>query len=613
MNSVVFLDAVAVLASLTAGVFLLAGWKRSSNLTKKLPLTGLILFTLLYNLFLLLEWSHIIPPMEAFEDFIGALLPLWWLFVFYAFLKELSTQDLLRSEEKYRDIVESTDNFVGEASPDGKFIFVNETGLRMLGLTPEECLGRSVIDFIHPDDRERTIEHLSQWIQDRIPSAVLENRMVSQSGQIQDMFWTIHFHFDDHGDLTSIKSIAHDITDLKNARKENKKLHLQLQQAQKMEAIGTLSGGIAHDFNNILTPILVGSETALMDISGQNPARESIERVLQAGYRAKDLVKQILTFSRQNKDDLTVLQMEPIVKEVIKFLRSILPTTIEIETVIQAPDSTILAEPTQVHQVVMNLCTNAAHAMKETGGTLSVRLESAVLDAAAMGNPMDLPPGNYARLCFSDTGHGMDPHTMEKIFDPFFTTKAKSEGTGLGLSLVHGIVKGLGGAITVESEEAKGSSFEVYLPEVAKPHVEQVEISEPLPEGNERILLVDDEQAMRDIIGQMLTRLGYEVVAKGNGVEALEALREQPASFDLVITDQTMPRMTGRELCEEILTTWPDVPVILCTGFSEWIDEDTAKRIGVREFIMKPIIMHDLAQKIRKTLSSQAEIVGENG
>ncbi|MBN1102258.1 MAG: response regulator [Deltaproteobacteria bacterium] len=386
---------------------------------------------------------------------------------------------------------------------------------------------------------------------------------------------------------------------------ERKRLVIQLQQAQKMEAIGTLAGGIAHDFNNILTPIIVRSELALLDLPGGSPARSHVEGVLKAGGRARDLVSQILTFSRMGERQKKPLRMSLIVKEALKFLRSSLPTTIEMRQQVTT-ESTVLADPTEVHQVIMNLCTNAAQAMRQKGGILEVGLHEILVDSELANRIPDLQPGPYVQLSVRDTGCGMEPWTVEKIFDPYFTTKERGEGTGLGLSVVHGIVKGLEGAITVESQPGKGSSFTIFIPRIAiraKPEAEDAEPS--LAGGSERVLLVDDERIMLDTVADMLRRLGYEVDASTDPREALRTFRSGAERYDLVITDQTMPGMTGAELAREILLTRPDTPTILCTGYSELITEEIAADMGIREFLMKPISIREMAESIRRVLRKE--------
>jgi PAS domain S-box-containing protein len=379
-------------------------------------------------------------------------------------------------------------------------------------------------------------------------------------------------------------------------------LETQLRQAQKMEAIGTLAGGIAHDFNNILAAIMGYAEMALYDVPEGTQGRRNLEQVLKAGYRGKDLVKQIITFSRRSEQERGPMRVSPIAKETLKLLRASLPTTIEIRQNIGARSGMVLADPTQIHQVLMNLCSNAAYAMREKGGILEIRLADVDISSDGAASHLELDPGPYVKLTVRDTGHGMDRATMERIFDPFFTTKKPGEGTGMGLAVVHGIVKSCGGAIVVDSELGKGTAFEVFLPRIEGDFLTETDLAAPMATGNERILFVDDEEDLVDMTQQMLERLGYSVVAMTNSLEALEVFKAEPDQFALVITDQTMPHMTGADLAKELMRIRPDIPIILCTGFSEVINAEEAKTLGIREFVMKPFATREIAEIARHVL-----------
>ena len=382
------------------------------------------------------------------------------------------------------------------------------------------------------------------------------------------------------------------------------KLKRRLRQMQKMEAIGALAGGIAHDFNNILAPILGYSEMLLCDLPESSPLRKDVEQILAAAQRAKDLVKQILSFSRQAEQEIRPVRVGIIVKEALKLLRASLPSTIEIRQNI-APDSlscNVMADPTQIHQIMMNLCTNAGYAMRQRGGLLQVDMENTELDSVFVCRHPELKPGSYLKLSVKDTGLGMEPAVRQKIFDPYFTTKEQGEGTGLGLTVVYGIVKNLGGTITFDSEPGKGSTFHVFLPKVECDIIPETEGKKPLPRGSERILLIDDELCMTEMMRQMLERLGYRVTAHTNSMDALEVFRRRPDQFDLVITDQTMPCMTGTELARECMRIRSGIPVVLCTGFSELVDEEKAPTLGIRGFVMKPVTIATIAETIRCAL-----------
>ncbi|MEN6321756.1 MAG: PAS domain S-box protein [Syntrophaceae bacterium] len=385
------------------------------------------------------------------------------------------------------------------------------------------------------------------------------------------------------------------------------KLEKELRQAQKMEAIGTLAGGIAHDFNNILMAIIGYTEMAQTKILVGSTIRHYLDQVLKAATRAKDLVKQILTFSRRTEQTREPISVAPIVKEVLKLMRSSLPSTIDIHQDITIPPdkSIVMADPTQIHQVLMNLCTNAAYAMRITGGILSVGLSEIEVDALFVSRHPDLKPGHYILLTVSDRGHGMDMAVLERIFDPYFTTKGVGEGAGLGLSVVQGIVKNYGGAIHVYSEPGKGTTFHVYLPKVEESTKPEAVNSGALPTGCERILFIDDEKALVELGKEMLEFLGYTVSATTDSIEALEIFRTRPDDFDLVITDMTMPGLIGIDLSKECMKVRPHIPIILCTGFSDLIDEKQAAESGIQAFVMKPYVITNLANTIRKVLEKK--------
>ncbi len=392
----------------------------------------------------------------------------------------------------------------------------------------------------------------------------------------------------------------------KKAEEKNKKLETQLHQSQRMESIGTLAGGIAHDFNNILFPIVGHTEMLLEDIPENSEFRESLNHIYTGAMRASELVKQILTFSRQDSNVLKLMKMQPIIKEVLKLIRSTIPTTIDIKQNIQSDCGAIKADPIQIHQIVMNLSTNAYHAMEDTGGELVVKLKEIELGVLDLIN-QDMSSGAYACLTIVDTGKGMNKTLTNKIFDPFFTTKEQGKGTGMGLSVVHGIVKSMNGTIQVYSEPGKGTEFKVYLP-VLKSSSEKIEVhqmKEPIQGGIEQILVVDDEEAIITMEKLMLERLGYQVTSRTSSIDALEAFRANPNKFDLVITDMQMPNMSGEKLAVELTNIRPDIPVLLCTGFSETMSDEEAKSLGIKDFLLKPIVVKDLAQKIRAVLDDK--------
>ena len=396
--------------------------------------------------------------------------------------------------------------------------------------------------------------------------------------------------------------IATNITARKRAEQEKAELENRIRTTQKMEAIGTLAGGIAHDFNNILVPIIAYTDMVMATEAAGSANRQNLQEVYKAANRAKDLVKQILTFSREREHEVSPVQIVPVVKESIKLLKASLPSTIEVTQRLEADGVTILADPTQIHQIVMNLCTNAYHAMREQGGIMEVTLSQ--VEIGPDGSPdRSLPPGSYLVLTVSDTGPGMDQATMERIFDPYFTTRKHGEGTGLGLAVVLGIVKKYGGDIRVYSEPGQGASFQVYFPVLGKAEEGLSAIlNTPPAMGDERILLVDDELQIVDSLKKMLEFHGYHVTAKTSSSEALEAFRLAPGAFDLVITDQTMPYLTGDQLVLEMKKIRPDIPFVLCTGFSTMIDEAKARALGIDAFLMKPVLRKELTETIKGVL-----------
>ena len=395
-----------------------------------------------------------------------------------------------------------------------------------------------------------------------------------------------------------------DITEQVKLRDENKGFEKQLQQTQKLEAIGSLAGGIAHDFNNILAPIMGRAELMQVENAGNAGVQEHCQGIINASKRARDLVKQILTFSRQVDQEILPVSLADIVQEVIGLMRPTLPATIEIDY--QCPNHCpwVMADATQLHQVIMNLVTNAFHAMEEQGGRLDLRLESVTLGVGEF-NDFSISPGLYQQLIVADSGHGMDKNTIAKIFDPYFTTKAHGKGTGLGLAVVLGILRGYGGDIRVESEVGKGTVFTLFFPaiELAAEQTPVVHnIQEPMPHGTEHILLVDDEKSVADVTTSMLERLGYKVTVRISSYDALEAFRNLADRIDLLIADLTMPQMTGLQLYREIKKIKPGVKVIICTGFSEQLDSRKSKAIGIEGFLYKPVVMADLAWCVRSVL-----------
>ncbi len=394
------------------------------------------------------------------------------------------------------------------------------------------------------------------------------------------------------------------LLNVKKLMRKKKKLSAQLRQSQKMEAIGNLAGGIAHDFNNILFPIIGHTEMLIEDIPDDNPFQGDLNAIHAGALRARELVKQILMFSRQESSELKLIKVQPIIKEALRLIRSTIPTTIDLKQDLHVDCGMIKADPTQIHQIIMNLVTNSYHAMEKTGGELKVSLKEVQLGKSDLISAT-IKSGVFACLIVSDNGIGMDNDLTDKIFDPYFTTKKDGLGTGMGLSIIHGIIRSLGGAIHVQSNIGKGTIFYVYLP-VAKSFIKNPDskIKEHIPGGVEHILLVDDEEAILSMEKMMLERLGYQLTSRASSIEALKAFKDNPAKFDLVITDMAMPNMPGDMLSIELMKIRPDIPILICTGFSDTMSEEKADLLGIDGFLLKPIVMKDLSQKIRGILDT---------
>ncbi|MBU0769060.1 MAG: response regulator, partial [Proteobacteria bacterium] len=509
--------------------------------------------------------------------------------------KNIAEKTLRESEEKYRLLFENANDAIFVAQ-DQLIKFPNPRTLELAGYSTEELAKIPFVDLVHPEDKALVVDrHIRRLSGEEDLPATYSFRVINKTGDevlIELSAVTIIWE----GRQATLNFLR-DIT-------QQKKIETQLQEAQRMEAIGTLAGGIAHDFNNIIGIILGYSELAVDDVPELNPARRKLEEIRKASLRAKDVVRQLLSFARKSEIKKKPTNLIPIVKESLNFLRSSIPRSIEIRQNIPEDVDSILADPTQMNQVLINLCTNANHAMPE-GGILEVSLQNVELDGDMAVNYPDLKPGRYVNLTVSDTGQGINLELKDRIFDPYFTTKEIGKGTGMGLSVVHGIVLSHKGAIFVDSEIGHGTTFSLFFKVVKEEAVSELEVDEKLPEGNEKILLVDDEESIVHVGRLRLERLGYEVETIMNPVEALELFRASPDRFDLVITDMTMPQMNGDQLVKEVLKIHPDMPIILCTGFSEKIDAEKAKTIGVRKYIEKPINSSKFAKIVRKVLDEK--------
>jgi PAS domain S-box-containing protein len=573
-----------------------------------------LLNTLLYSVvmvavgvcFVLMEQQQLLPPwiMPSSTFILAMFIVLLGVSLFFSAIPVKLLQKALQEKEAFAKQIDRLATVVEQAAEDvvitdtqGIIEYVNPSFEKLTGYSKAEVLGQT--PRILKSGKHDQLFYARIWDrinkgniwQGRLWNKMKDGRIILQDGSIAPIF-------DASQKLTGYVSVRKDIT-------EQSKTEERLQQSQKMEAIGTLAGGIAHDFNNILSGMIGYAELALYDVNNMPSTKEKLEHVLEAGQRATDLVKQILSFSRSQQKEAIPVSPLTIINEALKLLRSTLPANIEIKQYLNS-ESHILADPTNIHQVIMNLCTNAGHAMRKTGGVLSVRINDVHLDDRNVSQYEGMAPGNFLKISVEDTGHGIPEDIQSKIFDPFFTTKGLGEGTGMGLSAVHGIVKELGGAITLYSEVNKGTVFHVFIPIIARlPDTERIGEQEPLVGGTERILFVDDEKIQIELAKESLGRLGYQVTAFSSSLAALEHFQDNIESYNLIITDMTMPEMTGDVLAKRIKLIRPDIPVIMCTGFSEIIDEKKAKAININAFIYKPVVARELSQTIRTVLDSK--------
>ena len=509
-------------------------------------------------------------------------------------------QALQVSEKRFRELFDNIADFIYIHDLEGRLTSVNPVVSARLEYSTEEILGRPVSDFMRPEFRKafRT-EYLEGLLKEGRSEGTFQ--LVSRPGDLVYLQYR-SIVIREAGQEPFVSGIGHDVSEQILAEREVAKLREQLFQAQKMEAIGTLAGGIAHDFNNILSAMLGYTELSIQHLDPDSLPSQHMNKVLKAGSRAAELIKHILTFSRQTEHERKSLDLGPIIKESLSLLRATLPSSIDIQTNIEQTAGNVLADPSQIQQIVMNLCTNAAHAMRTKGGVLAVGLSEIQLDNSQAVKKFGLGNGRYLKFTVSDSGLGIDPAIRGRIFDPYFTTKSKGEGTGLGLATTHGIVKNYGGAIEVYSELGSGSTFNVYLPVVQDESIISEEVEQVLARGHECILFVDDEELLVDMGREILGGLGYNVVPHTRSYEAIQDFRRNPGKFDLVMTDLTMPEMDGLTLASEILKLRPDLPIILCTGFSAKIVPERAQSVGIRQVLMKPLLSATLARAVRQAL-----------
>jgi len=512
---------------------------------------------------------------------------------------------LVESSKKYRQFIEHAPVGFFTVDASGQFTYANPVLLAMTGYNWDEWSNRPVTEAVHKKDLPLVLEKVQESRDGKKTQPPFEIRILTASGEtmwVQVTSEAIFAQDDDRREkLAQLQCFVLDITERRRAEEERGRLQAQLLQSQKMEAIGTLAGGIAHDFNNILSAVLGYAELAQTEMDNAGSREENLQQIINAGNRAKGLVQQILQFSRQTSGEKIPVQVSPLIKEALKLLRASLPTTIDIQSDLGC-DAAIMVDPTQLHQVVMNLCTNSAHSMEQSGGTLTLGLTEEFIDANWDPELLGLKIGRYMKLTVADTGQGIDHGLQKRIFDPFFTTKELGHGTGMGLAVVHGIVQDAGGTVKVKSEPGKGAVFDVYLPITGTEASPVSAADSPLATGSETILLVDDEEFQTDLGKRMLERLGYKVYSRNSSTDALALFQTDPGRFDLVITDLTMPNMTGDQLATEMLKVRSDIPIIMCTGFSERVTEQQARALGVREFAMKPLVFRELAKIVRKVL-----------
>ena len=510
-----------------------------------------------------------------------------------------ASNERLRAEiaERLRLVaaVEQTGVGIAITDAEGRITYVNPAFERTSGVARGELRGTSYFELLAGENVEGApIEKILALAR---RGETWNDRQSRKNGEGQDFELDVTFSplLDPAGAITNYLAVERDVTREVRAQQ-------QLRQVQKIEALGTLAGGIAHDFNNILNPIFINAELVLFEPGLDPEARRSLETILKAAERGRDLVKQIIAFSRQKEKKRRPVKVTPVLKEALRFLRSSLPSTVEIKEDLLSEEGTILSDPAQLHQVVMNLCNNAAYAMRDRGGVLTVRLAEADVDADMAGHNPDLKPGPYLQLTVTDTGTGMTKEVAERAFDPFFTTKSPGEGSGMGLAVVLGIVKDQGGAVSVYSEPGKGSVFIVFFPGIpAEESGPDAEVAAPQT-GHGHILLVDDEKVQVVSVKKALERLGYTVTTANLGQEALDLFLRDPEAYDLLITDQTMPHMTGLELAKEIIRIKPGMPIVLSSGFSEIVDADAAREAGIRRFQMKPFSLREMAETVASAM-----------
>ena len=501
-----------------------------------------------------------------------------------------SERKLQESEQLYRTIVEDQTDLISRCSPEGIRTFVNNAYCEYLGKTRKELLNASIYELIPPRDRIKVRESFST-LSRLNPVNSYEHRVLRPDGKLALTQWLDHAIFDDSGKMREIQSIGRDISKQREAE-------ARLREAQRLESIAVLASGIAHDFNNLLTPILIYAEGLRSYFADGSVESSQVLQIQAAATRAKELVKQILTFGRATHTTQRVpTAVAPVVQDTLQLVRASVPAQIDFQVSLDTECGTVESDATELYQILSNLCTNACQAMP-AGGTLTISVSEVMLQHT------ELPRGLYVQLIVQDTGSGIPEENLERIFDPFFSTKPLGEGTGLGLSVIHGIVTGLGGAIEVQSTVSKGTTFVVYLPCSEKQPVinEQTQLEKQLPTGNERVMIVDDERSVLESTQFMLQQLGYRVTSCGSANEALTCFASNPKDYDIVISDMTMPRTSGIELLRLVREQRPEIPVVLMTGFAGLLNEEELTRVGIEHFVIKPVSAQELGSTIRQCL-----------
>ena len=511
-------------------------------------------------------------------------------------------EEMLKDNEAFlKTLINAIPTPVFYKGRDGKYLWFNSAFETFLGTTKECLIGKSVFD-VHPPELAEIYHAQDSRLFNSGGVQYYDSQMKNRRGELRDIIFNKAVFTDSRGAVTGLIGAITDITERKQAEEEKRRLQAQLQQSQKMEAIGTLAGGIAHDFNNILAIILGYAELASNEVPDSNPISGALEEIFKASIRARDMIRQLLAFSRKAEEESSPIDMAPIIKESMKMLRSAMPTSVEFKLHISNHLCSLMGDAAQINQIVMNLVTNAVDAMSKIGGVLDVTLNNIILQQEKTCFDRVLYPGPYVRLRMRDTGEGIEPEIMDRIFEPYFTTKEVGKGTGMGLSVIHGIVKRNGGGILVESELGKGTVFEIYFPALEMKAEEEKVPDGTIEGGSERILFVDDEESMVNLNRKRLERLGYQVKSTTKPEEALKWFKADPDQFDAIITDMTMPRMTGDRLAAEALKIRPHMPVIICTGYSERMCTKKAEILGLRKYIEKPIGTRNLALALREVL-----------